>query len=318
MDRVSTLTLNPAIDGSCEAETVIPTHKVRTSTERYDPGGGGINVARVLARLGERVEVIYCAGGATGALLDDLLGERGLDRHRVDIADQTRMSLTVYERSSGKEFRFVPEGPLLGEPEWRAALEQTVAVGSPWVVASGSLPRGVPQDFYARLGRELGAGAGEGQRRLVVDTSGAALRAAIDAGGLYLVKPSQGEFESLIGRKLEGAEAIGRAALELVRAGKSAHVAVTLGHEGAVLAHAGGVEVRPALDVVVRSATGAGDSFVAGMVHGFLRGEDAAGAFRWGMAAGTAAVLSPGTDLCRPDDVQAMWERLGPSVPEHR
>lgn len=308
MDRVATLTLNPAIDGSCEADKVIPTHKIRTSTERYDPGGGGINVARVLARLGERVEVIYCAGGATGTLLDDLLGEHGLDRHRIPIEDQTRMSLAVYERSSGKEFRFVPEGPLLSESEWRAALDQTIAVGSPWVVASGSLPRGVPEDFYARLAHQL---AGH-ERRLVVDTSGVALRAALDAGGLYLVKPSQGEFESLVGHKLAGTEAIGRAALELVRAGKSAHVAVTLGHEGAVLAHAGGVEVRAALDVEVRSATGAGDSFVAGMVHGFLRGEDAAGAFRWGMAAGTAAVLSPGTDLCRPADVQAMWERLGP------
>lgn len=307
MDRVATLTLNPAIDGSCEADAVMPTHKVRTSTERYDPGGGGINVARVLARLGERVEVIYLAGGATGALLDDLLGERGLDRHRIDITDQTRMSLTVYERSSGKEFRFVPEGPRLGPSEWQAALDQTIAVGCPWIVASGSLPRGVPADFYARLAGQL-AGTG---RKLVVDTSGAALKAAIEAGGLHLVKPSQGEFESLVGRKLDGAQAIGKAALELVRAGKSAHIAVTLGHEGAVLAHAGGVDLRPALDVAVRSATGAGDSFVAGMVHGFLRGEDAPGAFRWGMAAGTAAVLSPGTDLCKPEDVQAMWKRLG-------
>jgi 6-phosphofructokinase 2 len=86
---------------------------------------------------------------------------------------------------------------------------------------------------------------------------------------------------------------------------------VTLGHEGAVLAHDGGVITRPALQVPVKSATGAGDSFVAGMVHGFLRGEDAAGAFRWGMAAGTAAVLSPGTDLCHPEAVKHMWAALG-------
>ena len=306
MDRVATLTLNPAIDGSCETDKVVPTHKVRTSTERYDPGGGGINVARVLARLGERVEVVYCAGGATGALLDELLGERELTRHRIPIHDHTRMSLSVYERSSGKEFRFVPEGPLLDESEWRAALEQCVASASPWLVASGSLPRGVPADFYAQLARAV---APQGTR-LVVDSSGPALRAALDVGGLWLVKPSQGEFEALIGHKLHGWREIGAAALEMVHAGKAAHVAVTLGHFGAVMAHAGGVERHAALDVEVRSATGAGDSFVAGMVHGFLRGEDAAGAFRWGMAAGTAAVLSPGTDLCRPADVQAMWDRL--------
>ncbi|MDE2406193.1 MAG: hexose kinase [Sphingomonadales bacterium] len=307
MDRVTTLTLNPAIDGSCETEKVVPTHKVRTSTEVYHPGGGGINVARVLARLGERVEVIYCAGGATGALLDELLVEHGLDRHRVPITDHTRMSLAVYERSSGKEFRFVPEGPLLSDAEWRAALDETVKAGSPWVVASGSLPRGVPEDFYARLAAGLGP-----DRKLVLDTSGAALKAALAAGGLHLVKPSQGEFEAFVGRRLHGWREIGAAALELVRAGKADHIAVTLGHHGAVLAHSGGVERLDALDVVVRSATGAGDSFVAGMVHGFLRGEGPGGAFRWGMAAGTAAVLSPGTDLCHPPDVQAMWERLAP------
>ena len=305
MDRVTTLTLNPAIDGSCETEKVVPTHKVRTSTEVYHPGGGGINVARVLARLGERVEVVYCAGGATGDLLDGLLDEHGLDRHRIRIHDHTRMSLAVFERATGKEFRFVPEGPLLAEAEWRAALDETVAAGSPWVVGSGSLPRGVPEDFYARLAGSLG-----GERRMVLDTSGAALTHALAAGGLFLVKPSQGEFEHFVSRKLHGWREIGAAALELVRAGKAAHIAVTLGHNGAVLAHAGGVERLDAIEVAVRSATGAGDSFVAGMVHGFLRGEDALGAFRRGVAAGTAAVLQSGTGLCRAEDVSAMLARL--------
>ena len=97
----------------------------------------------------------------------------------------------------------------------------------------------------------------------------------------------------------------------LVRAGAARHIAVSMGHEGAVLAHAGGVIERAALEVPVKSATGAGDCFVAGMVHGFMRGADAEGAFRWGMAAGTAAVLSPGTDLAHPHDIRAMWDALG-------
>lgn len=310
--RVATLTMNPAIDGSCEAEQVFPTHKIRTHEERYDPGGGGINVARVLARLGHdlwpaAVEVIYLAGGATGALLDELLDQHGLERFRIPIHDHTRQSLAVYERVSGKEFRFVPDGPLIREEEWRAAFDRVAGLDHGWLVASGSLPRGVPVDFYARLA----AGLSGRDVRLVVDTSGPALAAALEQGGLYLVKPSLGEFETLVGRKLDGAQDVGEAAMDMVRAGKAAHVAVSMGHEGAVLAHAGGVIVRPALEVQVKSATGAGDSFVGGMVHGFLRGEDAAGAFRWGMAAGTAAVLSPGTDLCHPDAVAQMWEALG-------
>ena len=305
--RVATLTMNPAIDGSCEAEAVFPTHKIRTHDERYDPGGGGINVARVLARLGASVEVIYLAGGATGALLDELLDQHGLERFRLPIHDHTRQSLAVYERSSGKEFRFVPDGPLVSEAEWQAAFDHAVGLDHGWLVVSGSLPRGVPVDFYARLAAAL---AGR-DMRLVVDTSGPALAAALEQGGLYLVKPSLGEFETLVGRKLPDAQAVGEAAMGFVRTGKAAHVAVSMGHEGAVLAHAGGVTVRPALDVLVKSATGAGDSFVGGMVHGFLRGEDAAGAFRWGVAAGTAAVLSPGTDLCHPDAVRQMWAALG-------
>lgn len=310
--RVATLTMNPAIDGSCEAEQVFPTHKIRTHDERYDPGGGGINVARVLARLGHDlspavVEVIYLAGGATGALLDELLDQHGLERFRIPIGDHTRQSLAVYERASGKEFRFVPDGPLIREAEWQAAFDRVAGLDHGWLVASGSLPRGVPVDFYARLA----AGLAGRDVRLVVDTSGPALAAALEQGGLYLVKPSLGEFETLVGRKLDGAQDVGEAAMDMVRAGKAAHVAVSMGHEGAVLAHAGGVIVRPALDVLVKSATGAGDSFVGGMVHGFLRDEDAAGAFRWGMAAGTAAVLSPGTDLCHPEAVRQMWEALG-------
>ena len=306
MDRVATLTLNPAIDGACEADAIFPTHKIRTRAERYDPGGGGINVARVLARLGEEVEVVYLAGGATGALLDELLDQNGLLRQRIPIHDHTRQSLSVFECSTGKEFRFVPEGPLVSEAEWRAAFDRCAALDHGWLVASGSLPRGVPVDFYARLCAAL---AGR-DMRFVVDTSGPALAAAMDAGGLFLVKPSLGEFEALVGRKLENAEAVGRAALELVRAGRVRHIAVTMGHEGAVLAHAGGVLVRPALEVPVRSATGAGDCFVAGMVHGFMRGGGAEDAFRWGMAAGTAAVLSPGTGLAQPADIVAMWEAL--------
>ncbi len=307
MDRVATLTLNPAIDSACEADALFPTHKIRTAGERYDPGGGGINVARVLARLGEQVEVVYLAGGATGALLDELLAEKGIDRHRVPIHDHTRMSLTVFERSTGREFRFVPEGPLVSASEWQAALAHCAGLEGEWLVASGSLARGVPDDFLVHLARDAAARGA----RLVVDTSGPALKAVLDAGGLFLVKPSQGEFEALAGCKFANSQDLGAAALEFVRAGKSRHIAVTLGHEGAVLAHEGGVVFLAGLPVEVKSATGAGDSFVAGMVHGFLRGEDAPGAFRWAMAAGTAAVLNPGTDLAHPDDIARLWAQLG-------
>ncbi|WP_374528398.1 1-phosphofructokinase family hexose kinase [Novosphingobium sp.] len=302
MPRIATLTLNPAIDSACEAEKVFPTHKIRTFGERYDPGGGGINVARVLARLGSKVEVVYLSGGATGALLDELLVDAGMHKHRIAIHDHTRMSLAVFERATGQEFRFVPEGPLVSEGEWQAALADSAALDCDWLVASGSLPRGVPDDFFARLAAAL---APRGVR-LALDTSGPALKAALDAGGLALVKPSQGEFEALTGQTFASPTEIGEAAQAMVRAGKAAMIAVTLGHEGAVLAHADGVEIRPGAKVEVRSATGAGDSFVAGMVHALSGGAAAAEALRWGMACGTAAVLNPGTGLAHVPDIERM------------
>lgn len=306
MTRITTLTLNPAIDSACEADRVFPTHKVRTYGERYDPGGGGINVARMLARLGRTVGAIYLSGGASGALLDELLLLPGIERHPVPIHDHTRLSLTVYERASGQEFRFVPEGPLLAESEWRSALARCTAHECDWLVASGSMPRGTPDEFLSLL-TEAVASRGT---KVIVDTHGAALARALSAGGLFLAKPSLGEFEALTGRTFTNPEAIGEAALEYVHAGKTRYLAVTMGHEGSVLAHEGGVLVRPGAKVDVRSATGAGDSFVAGMVYAFADGASAAEALAWGMAAGTAAVMSAGTGLCQPDEVRAMVDRF--------
>lgn len=306
MDRVATLTLNPAIDSACEAETVSATRKIRTSDERYDPGGGGLNVARVLHRLGVPVEAIYLSGGPTGALLDELLDKVGLPRRAIPIRDHTRMSLAVYERSTGHEYRFVPEGPQVAEDEWRALLGACFASPAEWVVASGSLPRGVPDDFFARLAAPLVAQ----DRKLVLDTSGAALKAAFAAGGIHLAKPSLGEFESLIGRKLPGHAEVAEAAAALVKAGKARMIAVTMGEDGGVLAWEGGVETHPGVQAVARSTTGAGDSFLAAMVFGLLSGEDPPHAFRRGIAAGTAAVLTPGTDLCQPAEIERVLASL--------
>ncbi len=307
---IITLTLNPAIDGACEADTVRHTHKIRTTNERYDPGGGGINVARVLARLGSATKACYLSGGVTGQLLDRLIDDAGLARLSIPVADTTRISHAVYERRSGKEYRFVPEGPLISEAEWRAALDVIIAADFDIVVASGSLPPGVPDDFYVRLlrlVRERGA-------RMILDSSGEPLRQAAAAGGLWMMKPSKGEFEALIGRRCADMAEVGTAARELVRHGAAELIVVTMGHEGAVLADAEGHFHCVPPDVPVQSATGAGDSFVAGMTHRLAEGWAPKRAFLYGMAAGTAAVLTPGTDLCLTEDVERMFgemERAG-------
>lgn len=308
MKSITTLTLNAAIDGACEAETVRHTRKVRTTNERYDPGGGGINVARVVERLGGRAHAVYLTGGVTGTVLDDLLDRHGIHRTRIDIADNTRLSLAVHERSSGREFRFVPEGPLVSRDEWERAMELLAQTKCDYLVASGSLPRGVPDDFYVLLRSAVPSTV-----RLVLDTSGEALRQALNAGGVFLVKPSLGELEQFAGRPLSDPDARLSAAKYIVERGQAEHVAVTFGRDGALLVSAEGALSLPGMDVEARSAVGAGDSFVAAMTFGFASGLDRAAAFRLGVAAGTAAVLTPGNDLCHRDDVYRLLETVPPA-----
>ncbi|MET4702024.1 6-phosphofructokinase 2 [Constrictibacter sp. MBR-5] len=313
MKPIVTLTLNPSVDGAAEADVVRPVRKIRTSNERYDPGGGGINVARVVRELGGSPLAIYLAGGVTGGVLDDLLDVAAVARRRVSIQDHTRVSHAVYERSSGQEYRFVPAGPLVQESEWRAFLASIEDLDCDYLVASGSLPRGAPEDLYATvadMARRKGA-------KLVLDTSGMALRAGITRG-VYLLKPSLGELETLLGRKLPDPAAQEAAAQELVSSGAAELVALTLGRDGALLATSEGTLRLGALDVVVKSAVGAGDSFVAAMTLGLAQGRSAEDAFGYGMAAGAAAVLSAGTGLCHREDVERLYGELKCRMPAGR
>jgi 6-phosphofructokinase 2 len=303
--RIVTLTLNPAVDSSCSTHRVRPMHKVRTTNERFDPGGGGINVARVINELGGESFAVFLAGGRSGDVLDELVRHARVLAHRISIDEPTRVSHVVFEESSGQEYRFTPEGPCIAEPEWRAALDFIGLLDIDFVVASGSLPRGVPVDVYARLAADVRRRGG----RLVLDTSGPALAASLEEG-VYLAKPSRGEFSALVGADLSDPRALEAAARDLVAAGRVQLLAVTMGHDGALLASADGVRWLGTPEVEAKSAVGAGDSFVGGMVHGLSQGEPVERAFALGVAAGTATVLTTGTELCRKTDVMRFWELL--------
>lgn len=310
MKPIATFTLNPAIDVACEADEVRHTQKIRTFNEKIEPGGGGINVARALCGFAAPVRAIYLAGGAPGRVLDAMVGELGIERDAIWVQGDTRISLNVRERDSGLEYRFVPEGPTVSEDEWGQALDCVARVDCDYFVASGSLPPGVPDDFYRHLIKLIDAKGA----RFMLDTSGRELGAALEAG-VFLIKPSLVELEELIGRPLQGKRQIAQAAAELVRGGRAKLVAVTLGQAGSVLVGEEGAWFLPAIDVPVRSAVGAGDSFLAGMAFGLAAGKDLTTAFRMGAAAGAAAVQSPGTDLCKTADVDLLMERVGQPEP---
>jgi 6-phosphofructokinase 2 len=305
---VRTLTPNPALDLSARTAKVVPTHKLRCSDLQRHAGGGGINVARMLGRLGIDVQAHYLAGGVAGVQLAELLAQEGVCAHLQPISGETRENLSILDEASEQEFRFVMPGPLLTQQEWQACLT-TMANLHPapqWLVASGSLPPGAPDDFYARLARQAQiAGVA-----LALDTSGAALAHALDVG-VALVKPSLGELRSLTSLPLtEHHEAIA-AAMALVQRGAAQMVALSLGAQGAVLATPNGAWQAPAVPVTTaQGTTGAGDCFLGALLAALVQEKAPPEALRWGMAAGAASLLASGTALASAADVHKLLDQV--------
>lgn len=303
---IVTLTLNPALDVSSSAPVVAPTHKLRCTQPHEEPGGGGINVARVSRRLGEPTVAIIPLGGAVGGRVDQLLTAEGFPSVVIPIEGQTRQSITVTQTNNGDQYRFVFPGPVLSDREIKQCRDEAIkaAAGAKCVVISGSMPGGVEgyiiDDIIAALPHA----------KIIVDTSGPSLQRAMDSGA-YLVKPSASELATAAGRQLETEADIRDAALALVTESQLQALAVSIGPGGVIVAAADGTITRlRAPTVKVKSAVGAGDSMVAGIAVGLARGLSLTDACILGTASGTATVLSDGTQLCDPADV----ERLLPLV----
>lgn len=303
MATIVTLTMNPALDIATSTDCVEPTHKLRCSVPRYDPGGGGINVARAVHALGGDAVAIFPVGGPAGEMIRHMLQLEGVAHHAIAISGFTRESLAVEELTSGKQFRFILPGPELSPADQERCLDElsAVAEGAQYIVASGSLPPGVPDGFYARvadLARRHGT-------RFAIDTSGPALKQA--GLGIYLLKPSLRELAYLSGREIRNERDEELAARQIIEQGRCDILVLSLGAQGALLATAEGSERFAANPVETRSTVGAGDSMLAGIVLGLSRGLPLRHAVRFGMAAGAAALLGSGTQLCRRSDVERLY-----------
>jgi 6-phosphofructokinase 2 len=302
MATITTLSLNPAIDVSSEAAFVTGGQKIRTANDVFDAGGGGVNVARVITELGGDAEVICLAGGVTGDLLDEFLTSGKVRHQLIKIEGTTRISFTVHDRSSGLEYRFVARGPTVHDSELESMIRVVRSRNFQYLLASGSLPPGAPDDMFAtvsNVAREKGA-------RFVLDSSGPGLQETLARTSVFLVKPSLEELESLVGSKLDEPTAR-EAARELVQRGKAEIVAVTMGARGVVCVTKEKTFRLAALDVLARSTVGAGDSFLGAVTWGLAVGKGLDDCLRLGIAAGAAALLHPGTRLCRRADVERLY-----------
>lgn len=307
MQTIITLTMNPTIDSNTRVSHVVNNHKLRCGSPSFEPGGGGLNVSRVIHRLGGASTALYTCGGADGELLKRLLNEENIQHHPIPIQAMTRRNFTVTETASGNQYRFGVPGPELQEAEWQGCLDKLKAMTTPsaYIVGSGSLPPGVPNDFYTRVA-EIAVERGA---RLILDSSSEALKLALHTG-VYLLKPNLCELQEFVEKEITEEEQQEAFARELIDQGYSQYIVLSLGNAGALLVSKTGAERVRSPSVLIKSRIGAGDSMVAGLVFQLAQGKSFAEAGRFGIAAGAAAVMTPGTELCRKEDTARLYEQL--------
>lgn len=303
MPDIITITLNPAIDKNYTVERLAPEHKLRCPNPRIDPGGGGINVAKALKELGSDCLAVFFSGGRNGAYLQDLLRDLSLNIHPIIIEGETRESVVVMEKTTGKEYRIVVDGPEIGMESLEEIIKLLQDKKPSYVVASGSIPKGLPADAFARIAKVAkGLNA-----RFVADTSGEPLKHAVEEG-VFLLKPNLKELSALTGVESLQLNDVDDAAMELISKGKCEVVVVSLSASGAMLVTKDGYEHIPAPTVDRKSTVGAGDSMVAGMIWSLIQGKSYIDMARMGVACGTAATMSPGTQLFRKADAEKLLQ----------
>lgn len=290
MAAILTLTLNPALDVTYLLDELCP-HQVNKVRDKWeDPGGKGINVSKVLAALGKESLCWTLLGGSIGRHILELLRLQSFTVRSVSIAGPTRQNIKL--QVGGQHIEINEPGPQISAEEIARFEEEFFPdlAQAKVLVLSGSLPQGIPHDYYARLiekGTQLGL-------RVILDTSGEPLRRGVAAGPI-LVKPNRAELEGLLNTKLTGTEEIIAGARQVVAMGAE-NVLVSLGAQGAVLVNSRGVwESRPP-KVRMISPLGAGDSMVASCAACMAAAEYTdSRMLKFATAAGTAAVEQPGS-----------------------
>lgn len=300
---IVTLTLHPALDKSTTTERIVPDHKLRCTALRVDAGGGGLNVSKGIRKLDGHSTAVFPVGGINGRLLRELIEKAGVDTRTLAVLSETRESFSVTEEHSNYQYRFTVAGGEITEAQADQCLEMVKKLQPTWLVVSGSLPPGLPDDYFqkvALLAKQMGA-------KLILDTSGPALQAAAGEG-VFLLKPNLIELSALAGADHLEMNEVDDAALKIIHEGKCEVVVASLGAQGALLVTSDGFEHIPAPMVKKQTTVGAGDSMVAGMVWALEQGKPLREMAQLGVACGTAATLGSGTELFQAADAWRLFD----------
>ena len=307
MKNIVTFTINPAIDKSSTVDNVVAENKLYCDEPRYEPGGGGINVSRAINKLDGKSLLLYISGGLTGQRLDNLLKEENLNNQAIKIKNSIRENLIIREKTTNLQYRFGMPGPKILKKENKKILD-TISNLDPYpeyLVISGSIPKGVDNNIYAqmaKIAKKKGA-------KVIVDASNQPLKEAMNEG-VFLIKPNLGEFQDLIGKELQDEDEIKDAALNLINNNCCNSIVISLGAGGAVFITKDKTSYFRPPTVPIKSKVGAGDSMVAGIVLSLAEGNNLEKSVIYGLAAGSAAVMTPGTELCTKQDTEKLYKKM--------
>ncbi len=306
MPSIITITFSPCIDKSTSISALVPEKKLQCATPKLEPGGGGINVARVIHKIGGDVIAIFPSGGYTGRHFNHLLEKENVPCNIIETKNETRENIIVFDESTGNQYRFGMPGTLLSESEWTQCLQAVEKTDLPeFIVASGSLPPGVPSNIFSLLSKT----AANKKSKFIADTSGDALKEAASTGA-YLLKPNIGELALLAGVPVIEMNELESIAKKVLRQYPVEILVVSAGSEGAMLFTKDETYKVPAPPVQRKSTVGAGDSMVAGIIYSLSKKSTLKQALQYGVACGTAATMNAGTELCNPADAEMLYKKM--------
>jgi 6-phosphofructokinase 2 len=302
---ILTVTLNPCIDKSSKVEKIKPDSKLRCSDVLNEPGGGGINVSKALQKLDTPSVALFPAGGHNGNMLCSLLKEQGILFHAVDTKVETRENWVVLEESHNNQYRFTFPGKAVQEETIVTLIDHIRSFSPSYVVASGSLPPGLPDYFYGLIVKT----AKSVNAKTIVDTSGPALQ-ALKGKGAYLIKPNIGELCKMLKVEWLDKEEVVAASRQAINDGFAEIIAVSMGAEGAWIISREESYFAAAPDVPKKSTVGAGDSMVAGMTYMLQQHRSLKEVISFGVACGSAATMNEGTQLFKKEDAVRLYDFL--------
>jgi 1-phosphofructokinase family hexose kinase len=303
---IYTLTLNPAVDRELTVPAMEFDSVLRATESRVDFGGKGFNVSRLLRGMGASSTAVGFLGGRAGELLQDGLQSLGIGTDFVWVPGETRTNVSIVTQSHDHYLKANEKGPLVDEAKQKDLLDKIDSLARPgdWWVLAGSLPPGVPDDFYAQVVHVLN----RHEAHAILDTSGESLRMGC-AEKPYLVKPNAEEAHILTGLPMDTPAAIAVAAAEIRRLGAQ-NVIVSMGKAGALLHTAEGTWLTHTPKIKEKNPIGAGDSMVGGLVWALTEGIALKEALGWGVASGAATASLPGTEVGTRPLIQELFSQV--------